>query len=547
MYYEWADSTISQVFDHACDRHATRQAVLSDGQRLTFAQWRRKSLEIAEGLRQLGVVKGAPVACIIDNSPEAVTLFMALHRLGAPIVPLNLGWVGRELVQSMTLTDVEYIVTLERFRGSNFVDMLCDTLPELRAAKRDGLSVQALPHLKKVVVLSREGNTFDFAYDFDEIVVSGSGYVAEDLLKISRELSPDDPCLFLPTSGSTGFPKPVVHSHASFLNNCANYADVIEIDSSDCLLNYGVTYHVSGQVLSFVPAMRGASQYLMRWFDAEEALRVIESEGVTTTWGFAVHFLAMARHPRFRMYDISSLERPVIGSDPSAFEEIWAMGLHFHGNVYGCSEYLTNYLPWRDRHDVDHMRTSHGRPVAGVEQKIVDPATNERLGARELGEICVKGPGLFTGYYNMEELTAEAFDDEGYFHTGDYGFVDEDGYTYYRGRLKDTVKTGGENVSAREVELFLETETPWIATAQVFGVPDPKWGEAVTALVQVKAGASVTEDEIRENCRGRLAPYKIPKRVIFVSGDDWIVTPTGKFDKTALRARTLEGLGLTEA
>jgi fatty-acyl-CoA synthase len=147
----------------------------------------------------------------------------------------------------------------------------------------------------------------------------------------------------------------------------------------------------------------------------------------------------------------------------------------------------------------------------------------------------------------MPKETAEAMDEDGFYHTGDYGWLDEKGYVYYRGRIKDTVKTGGENVSAREVEIVLEAETPWVNTAIVFGVPDTKWGEAVVAMVELKPETSVEEDELKTFCKDIMAGYKIPKKIIFVKAEEWIVTPTGKFDKKALRERTMKQLGIEEA
>ena len=147
----------------------------------------------------------------------------------------------------------------------------------------------------------------------------------------------------------------------------------------------------------------------------------------------------------------------------------------------------------------------------------------------------------------MPEETAAAMDEEGFYHSGDYGWLDEKGFLYYRGRIKDTVKSGGENVSAREVEINLEAETPWINTAIVFGVPDRQWGEAVIAMVELKPGSSVTEDELKKFCKDIMAGYKIPKRIIFIKPSEWILTPTGKFDKKALRLKTMEMLGIQES
>lgn len=547
MYQEWIGLSVNQVFDYTCRTKGGDDALIGADPKLTYADWQRRVFQLSQGLRKLGIGRGTRVAHLMDNSVEWAQLFFALSRLGAITVPLNITWVGRELVQSMELTDAEVLVTVEEFRSHRYLDMLAEALPGLASAEPGRLDLPELPHLKRVITLSREGKPYPFADAFGEVMASGADYRAEEMLAIGDAVEPEDDCLYLPTSGSTGFPKPVVHTHASFLANCSNYADALEFSAADRLLNYGPTYHVSGLLLLTMPCLRGGAVYQLNWFEPETAMRVIEKERITVVWGFDIHYLSMRRHPRYAAYDLSSLERTVIGSNPGSFDEIASMGLPHQGNVYGCSEYLADFFPYRDRFDVARMRASHGRPMASVEQKIVDPATGGRVGPGVLGEICVKGPGLFTGYYKMPELTAQAMDDEGYFHTGDFGRMDEKGYLYYRGRLKDTVKSGGENVSAREVEIFLESETPWIATASVFGVPDRTWGEAVTAMVELRPGAQTSESEVRAFCRGRLAAYKIPKRVVFVQRGDWAVTPTGKLDKPAMRELALKQLGLETA
>jgi fatty-acyl-CoA synthase len=546
MYAEWVGFNVNQVLDYTCASHTDDEALVCGDKRLSYRDFQLRIFKLAQGLRTLGVRRGTRVAHIMDNSPEWALVFLALARLGAITIPLNLTWVGREIVQSLDLTDAEILVTVDEFRGRDYIGLLTASLPALASGQSGELELPELPHLKRVVTVSRAGRRFGFADDYAAVMACGTGYSAAEWLSRGKEVAPDDECLYLPTSGSTGFPKPVVHTNASFLANCSNYADAIEFTAADRLLNYGPTYHVSGLLLLIMPLIRGGAVHQMNWFEPEPAMALIEREKITAIWGFDAHYLAMRRHPRFGRYDLASLRCTMIGSSPGSYEEIKSIGLPHHGNIYGCSEYLADFLPYRDRFDEERARSSNGRPMDGVEQKITDPATGRRLAVRELGEICVKGPGLFKGYYKMPDLTAAVMDAEGYFHTGDYGWVDEHGYLYYRGRLKDTVKSGGENVSAREVELFLESETPWVSMAAIFGIPDPTWGEAVTAMVELRPGAEVSEAGLREYCRGRLANYKIPKRVLMVEHGDWVITPTGKLDKTAMRDLALERLAEKE-
>src|SRR5690606_27318556 len=183
-----------------------------------------------------------------------------------------------------------------------------------------------------------------------------------------------------------------------------------------------------------------------------------------------------------------------------------------------------------------------GKPFPGVEIKIINPETGTQLPANTPGEICLKGWTLFLGYYKMPKETAESLDEDGFFRTGDYGWIEEKGYVYYRGRYKQLIKTGGENVSEREVEMFLESH-PLIKTVQVVGVPDPKWGEAVTAIVEPHTGNNLTIEDIKFFCKGKISGFKIPKYVVTIDKTEWPITPTGKYNKQTLREIAIERLG----
>lgn len=544
MYQEWVGYNINQMFDYACRLRGAKEALVFGERRYSYGHWRRRVLRIAAALRDLGVGEGTRVACLAQNSPRWTEVIFAVWRLGGIVVPLNMTWVGREIAQSLDLTDAELLVTVGEFRGKNYLSLLEDAVPELRGAVDEKLSLAKLPHLRRILTWDLDSGAHPYAGDLDAKAAASANFDAGELMRIGEAVDPASPCLYLPTSGSTGFPKPVIHTHQTFLAICSNFADAVEFGERDRMLNFGTTYHVSGLVLLVMPIIRFGSITQMDWFDPETAMRIIEQERITVVWGFDMHFLQMRRHPRFAAYDVSSIERTLVGSNPGSYDEIKSMGIGHQGSLYGCSEYLSHFFPYRDRFDEERMRNTNGRPFDGVSHKIVDPSTGHVVPTGSIGEICIKGPGLFKGYYRMPEVTAAVMDDEGFFHTGDYGFIDEKDYLYFRGRLKDTVKTGGENVAAQEVEMFLAIETPWVMTAQVFGVPDATWGEAVVAMVELKENAKVSEDELRDFCKGKLAGYKVPKRILFVNREDWVLTPTGKVDKSALRRIAMGRLGI---
>jgi fatty-acyl-CoA synthase len=228
------------------------------------------------------------------------------------------------------------------------------------------------------------------------------------------------------------------------------------------------------------------------------------------------------------------------GSNPATFDAIYGMGFGHVGSLYATSETAgcTAFFPYRDRFDVERMKQSNGRVTSG-EIRIVSQETGEPVPTGEPGEICMKGPSVFQGYYNMPEETARCFDADGFFHSGDLGWFDADGYLYFRGRYKEIIKTGGENVSMSEVEMWLTSEIPGVIRAVICGTPDEKWGESITALIEADPAFDLTEQKVRDACRGRIAGYKIPKRVYFVGHETWKITPTGKLDRRTAQETAL--------
>ena len=292
-----------------------------------------------------------------------------------------------------------------------------------------------------------------------------------------------------------------------------------------------------------ITLLRGATDVMMRWFDPARALELIDTKKATHFWGFDTHFAMMRDAPGYGRWDVSSVKHTLAASNAGASKAILEMGFEHHGCVYGSTEYMgqQSFFPRRDLHDTKRMLKSNGRATSG-ELRIVDPITGAKLGPNEPGEICVRGPSLFSGYYKRPDETAKCMDAEGFFHSGDRGYLDEKGYLYYQGRFKEMIKSGGENVSILEVEEFLVSEVPGVRRVAVCATPHPKWGEAVTAIIVPEPGT--TEEDIIKACRGSLAPYKIPKRIVFVTEEQWSVTPTGKINRKTMQEVALATLGI---
>ena len=537
MFQEWRGQTFPRMLEYSAKTWPDNIAVRSGDTAISFTALQDRVRRLALALHRQGVRPGDHVAYMMSVSPRWVEVFFAVLTLGAKVVPLNLTWVGDEIEQGLKLTDAKTLIIGAPHRGESLVDKFVEALPALERSEPGRIAIPGL-RLQTIIVEGEDTPVPGCALHLERLLEAEDpkkwpfdGYVGP---------SPDDHALLLLTSGTTSFPKPAIHTHQSMLCGICNYADGLEAGPTDTFLLTTPNYHVGGIISMTIPILRGGTTRLMHWFDPEEAMRLIQNDPVTLFWGFDTHFAMMRNHPNYRQYDLSSISRTMSGSNPASFDAIYNMGFKHVGSLYGTSESMggSTFFPYRDRFDLDRMKESNGRPTSN-EVRIVSQDTGREVPIGEPGEICVKGPNVFQGYYNMPKETAECIDADGFFHTGDYGWVDADGYLYYRGRYKEIIKTGGENVSMLEVEMFLSTEIPGVKKAVVCGTPDEKWGEAVTALLEMNPGAETSEDRVREICRGKLAGYKIPKRVLFVDKSVWKITPTGKLDRRQAQATAL--------
>jgi fatty-acyl-CoA synthase len=280
--------------------------------------------------------------------------------------------------------------------------------------------------------------------------------------------------------------------------------------------------------------MRGCSVYVNE-FVPDEIIQIIQEEKISQFGGFDAHFNAIQNHPDFKKYDLSSVKFILLAVGPEWYDKIDDIfpGAQIIAHHYGFTE-GTGVSQMPHETDYEVRKYTNGRPWPGIEVKVVDPATGQTRPPNEAGEICLRGWSRLQEYYKNPEENRKAIDSDGFFHSGDYGWMDEKGNLAYRGRYKMMIKTGGENVSEREVEMFLEG-LPGIRSVQVIGLPDPTWGEAVTAVIEKSAGAELTKEEVIDYCKGKIAGFKIPKKVLFIEESQWPLLGAGKVDKNKLK------------
>lgn len=541
------NKTIPDVARDAAEKWPDGIALRYRGESITFEQQYQRICRLAKGLQNLGIGEGDHVATLIGSRPEWFYLSYAISLLGAVIVPVNVTFRRQELSHVLSCADVKALVTMDEFRGVNYVNLFSELLPELADAAPGFLSSQHFPHLKTVVTLSPAGNRYDGCFDFNDVMQSGVHVQSPEVEAWFSRLSPSAASYILFTSGSTAFPKPALRSHSSNVAIAGHLSQAaFHLKPGDRQLGMAPFYHVGGCIYTTLGnGLFGATTILMDYFDPGHALQLIREEGITCMGGFDTHYRTMSAHPDFADTDVSGVDRIMLACGPEWYDKVRELGFGRASvtHHYGFTEGTSVVVPPEENDEVVR-KNSNGRPFPGCEVKIAHPESGEECAADEPGEICVRGWSLFLGYYKMPQQAAESMDDDGFFHSGDYGWKDSSGNVYYRGRFKQMVKTGGENVSEREVEMFLE-QHPDIATVQVVGVPDDRWGEVVTAVIETHADKDLDLEALKAFCKERIAGFKVPKHLVRVTDDEWPITLTGKFDKPELRALAIRKLGLS--
>jgi len=537
----WSKMTIPEMLEVSVRKYPDHEAVVYGDTRITFIQLKELVNIAIEGFLSLGVVPGDHVAFILGNYPDFVWLQYAVIFIGAKVIPINVSLKADEIKFILQKTDVSTLIIMDQFRGIDYLSILEQITPKYGKDEPGKLNDPSLPRLKNIVIYSQKGIDFPNAYTVDEIM---------KLKSCSRplpKLNPDDYAYIMYTSGTTAFPKGSMQSHRAILGGGYYYGKGIELTSDDRYLCVSPFFHIGGLISGlFSCQVHGVTLHLTEFFQADEAAQIIAREKITAAWGLGIMFLRIMESAQKLGLDISSLKKALIPTGGNTFEQVFKeLKIKVASNAFGMTEatgVISITMP--DDPHWDKRRDSQGKPLPGIEIRIVDHETRKPLGHNEIGEICFRGWNKFMGYYNMPEETAAATDDQGFFYTGDMGYFDEEGYLYWSGRYKYIVKTGGENVSQEEVERFLEDKTPWVKRAGVVGIRDPRWGEAVTAIVELKPGKVVTAEEIRSYMKGKLADFKIPKHIIFIDRNEWPLRPTKKLDKMELRDMAIRNLGI---
>jgi fatty-acyl-CoA synthase len=517
--------TIPDLLVRAAEREPDGDCLVFPDEHISFRAQLDRATQVARSLAALGVGKGDHVAMVLPNMAEYADVMLGTMLLGAWAVPINSRYKSRELAYVVENSDVKVLITTDTIdEFTNYVALLREAFPDLPRPA-------GAPLLETVVVVgsSIPNGTMGWA-EFQALAESID--VAEIDRRRSR-IAIRDVGLMMYTSGTTAMPKGCPLSYEALVRPALEAGRTrFELVAGDRMWDPLPMFHMSF-VLPFIACLdAGAALLSMRRFEPGESLRYMEREKVTVNFAsFPTITEAFLNHPNFAGTNLSfrlvnnvappDLLRSMQARMPFA-RQISAYGLTEAGGVVAFSEPTDN---------ADQRATTSGRPFRGIELQIRDLDTDVVLGAGERGEILIRGYCLFDGYYKDDVKNAETHTLDGWFRTGDIGVLDDGGRISYVGRAKDMLKVGGENVAAAEIEGFLALH-PAVMLAQVVSAPDEKYTEVVAAFVQLKPAAAATEEELIEFCRGKIASFKVPRYVRFVT--DWPMSAT-KIQKYVLR------------
>lgn len=541
--------TIGGLLDHIAVTYPENDGLVYPERniRYSYRQFNDVCRQVAKGLLKLGIKKGDHVAIWADNVPEWVILQFATAKIGVVLVTVNTAYKSAELEYLLQQSDSNTLFMIRSWKDTDYVATLHEVVPELDAAQDGVVSTPKLPFLKRVVFIGQE--TPAGFLNFERIVELGKDVPDSELAAVEATLDVHDVINMQYTSGTTGFPKGVMLTHHNLVNNGFQIGECMKFTDKDRLCITVPFFHCFGSVLAVMASVtHGTTMVPVELFDPLKVLRTVQAERCTALHGVPTMFIAELEHPEFSTFDLTSLRTGIMAGSVCPIEVmkrvVKDMNLTEITSVYGQTESSPGITQSRTDDPVELRVATVGRALPGAEVKIVDIETGAALPPGKQGELCARGYMVMKGYYKMPEETAKVIDSDGWLHTGDLAVMDENGYCKITGRIKQMIIRGGENIYPKEIEEYLYTH-PKISDVQVYGVPDRKYGEQVMAAVILKKGVEMTEDEIRDYCRGKIANYKIPKYVKFVEG--YPMTASGKIQKFKLREMAIKELGLEES
>jgi acyl-CoA synthetase (AMP-forming)/AMP-acid ligase II len=529
--YKWAEETLVDRLNSTAARFGDRLAFIDGPTVTTWAEVRERARALARGLLAIGIQRGDHIAIWLPNSAEFFIAWLASAHVGAVVIPVNTRYRQREFNYLVSHCDARVLFMIEGFLSHNYRRMV----EEGPVAQPDEFT-----RLEFIASFDSSGP----GLTVDALVADGMGVTDEQLDSRARQVEPGDTTIIIYTSGSTGVPKGVMHSHNVLRNECA-ITEWLAIDENSRILGHMPFFHVAGGLSALLPALiSGGSVVLLDHWDPSRALDVISEQRVSVFGGIATHFIDLINHPQLDAYDLRCLRTGWIGGSMNPREVLQAVHSRLAYQVfpvYGMTETASVTTYPRPSDELEVFLSGKGVPISDFEIKVIDVETGAELSSDASGEICIRGHVVMQGYYKMPEATAAVVDKDGWFHTGDVGRFDDDGYLSIVGRVKDMYIVGGNNVYPAEVEAVIAS---WevVRHAQVIAVPDARLGEVGYAFIEAIDGEAPNLGAAIQYCESRMADFKVPRHWELVHA--WPLLDNGKVNRVALQAAAIERLGL---
>lgn len=479
-----------------------RDCMVFEGKRWTYTQTNERANRLVNALIKLGVEKGDRIGILQVNCNQYIEIYYAAAKLGAIFVPLNFRAKAEELAYMITNAETKIL-----FVGSRYLELIKQIRFQLGMVK------------ECISIDSREGLYYE---DLIQSVTSEEFY---------SEIGDEDITILMYTSGTTGRPKGVPLRHNAFVSYVLENVEPASPEIEERNLLTVPLYHVAGIQAMLAAIYGGRTLVMMKQFEVKEWIETIQREKATRAMVVPTMLKRVIDDPNFDQYDLSSLKVITYGAAPMPFEVInkaiqvmpWVRFINAFGQTetastittLGPEDHIIEGTEKEKEKKLKRLSSSIGKPLPDVEVKIVDEE-GKTLSPLGVGEILARGPRIMTGYWQDEQKTSQVLMKNGWLRTGDMGYMDEEGYIYLTGRGDDMIIRGGENISPEEVEEVLHSH-PKIDEAAVIGIPDPEWGQEPRAVVVLKRGETSTPEEIIEFCRTRLAGFKRPRSVVFIS------------------------------
>jgi acyl-CoA synthetase (AMP-forming)/AMP-acid ligase II len=519
----WTEAiTMGDALLRSADARPDHVAVALPDRSHTYGELAERALRVARNLIGLGIEPGEHVGVLMPNGFDILATYFGISLAGCAIVPINARFRTRELGYIVTNADLACVITNDANDAYvNYHDLLRDSIEARGGA----------PRLRHTFVLGKRDAEFDaFGEDVNEAAVHTRRH----------GVSVADPAMILYTSGTTADPRGAIISHESIVRGWGGaVAHAMRLGPEDRMWNPCPMFHIAAMGVSVACVTHGMTIVTAPFFEPDSAIELLIRERPTALYpAYANILLGVLTHPRYAEVDLVASSALVVGA-PSTLRSL-------QDQLPGCTVVTTfgmtescGCATYTDIDDTLELRSETvGPPIAGLELRIADPLTDAPLGPDERGEIQLRGPILFDGYYKDPEKTAATFVEGGWMRTGDLGSMTADGRARYHGRIKDIIRVGGENLSPAEIEAHLMTH-PAVLIAQAVGIPDERLDEVPVAFVELRVGAEATEEELIAHCQGAIARFKVPRHVRFV--EEWPMSAT-KVQKFRLRERIMEEL-----